>query len=504
MAMADEHKKRYWLHRVTGGENGWLLSYPLLYNHGIMSIGWSFISNPEMVKEIKGSGIAAIDKAYENAGAEISTNRYCLLRFINKMKKGDVVIIPDRAFFGIYKVADDIILTNEELSQVWLDENMIQREGNQLKTIPEGNGIDLGFYRKVIPICIGIPRNLYASPSILRHMHTLQTNAEIKSDTIGKDIQATISAYKKKQPFRNDTSIKNEEYSRWLTTREHSWPYRIFRKCNDELMTMYMAQLSAKQFTYQQLKNSGAKWSSPAYQFLYTHNNQQLTIKDWSDSFNKFENWSRLNQLMVLNSAFESYLAAIIKLTIESDPAILVEAPHTIDGIKNVKYEIALDNIDTKKIIESCTKGTWSERVDNLKKLFMKLPPSFTSSISSLEEIRVLRNNIGHAFGRDIEKFQTYDLYKLPKMNTLSFGHFRRLSTVILQIAKDIDTQVMLNNIGNFQPLYYYHTIQKELEIYPTLKEKAQQLKTRLFIEANDSNYSTSLCEWVISYYDSL
>lgn len=61
--MADEHKKQYWLHRVTGGENGWLLSYPLLYNHGIMSIGWSFISNPEMVKEIKGSGITAIDKA---------------------------------------------------------------------------------------------------------------------------------------------------------------------------------------------------------------------------------------------------------------------------------------------------------------------------------------------------------------------------------------------------------------------------------------------------------
>ena len=62
----------------------------------------------------------------------------------------------------------------------------------------------------------------------------------------------------------------------------------------------------------------------------------------------------------------------------------------------------------------------------------------------------------------------------------------------------------MSKHVGNFQPLYYYHTRILELERYATHKERAIELKKRLFTEANDANYSTTFCEWVIAYYDSL
>lgn len=45
---------------------------------------------------------------------------------------------------------------------------------------------------------------------------------------------------------------------------------------------------------------------------------------------------------------------------------------------------------------------------------------------------------------------------------------------------------------------------EKTLSSFLTMKEKVEHLKKRLYIEAKDVPYAKSLCEWVISYYDSL
>ena len=499
-----EGQKQYWLHRITGGENGWLLSYPLLEKYGFMSTGWSFISSQELIADINERGIEAINEAYIAEGnQELSPNRFSLLRFIKGMHSGDVVVIPAGAYFGIYKIDNDDIFTNSTLPQEILTDLEIEEKGGLLYS-QDGKEIDLGFYRHVTPICANIPRNQFASPDLRSHMRTRLTNSNITTPTIKDAIRSSIAAFKKNIPFQNAIKVKNEEYSRWLTTREHSWPYRIFKKSNDELMTMRMAQVSAKQYTYQHIKAEGGQWTSLAHNFLYTNNNQELTIKEWSDSFNKFENWSRLNQLLALCGSFESYLSAVIKLVIKSDPGLLLEAPQSLDGLRYIKYNIDMDNINIKEIVEGCTKGDWNARATNLRKLLMKLPQSLETNIDALEKIRKMRNNLGHAFGRDIDTFQTYDLYKLPKMDTLSSGQFRRLQSIVNEIARDLDVQIMTTHIGNFQPLYYYHTKLLELEIYSTNKEKAIELKKKLFTEANDSNYSTTFCEWVISYYEDL
>lgn len=496
-------KRKYWLHRITGGENGWVFSYPLLNDHNIMSIGWSFLSSQDYANSILARGITAIDEAYQAEGADLNRNRFCLLRFIKEMRSGDVVIIPYGAYFGIYKIADNNIITNETLSQDILDKCGIFREHSILRT-EDGLEIDLGFYRRISPICVNIPRNQYASPDILRHMRTLSTNTRINDPNIKTQIQTTISAFKSGRPFENIAVKKNEEYSRWLTTREHSWPYRIFKKSNDELMVMRMAQISSKEYTYKRLRADGARWETPAINYLYTNNDRNLTLKDWSNSFNAFENWSRLNQLMALCSSFESYIVAIVKLAIKSDPGLLIEAPNTVDGIKYIKYDIELDNVNLKELVEGCTKGDWCSRTNNLKKIFMRVPASLEKNIDSLERIRKLRNNLGHAFGRDIDTVQTYNLYKLPKMDTLSSGSFKRLQSIVQDIASDLDKQVMSKHVGNFQPLYYYHTRLLELESFSSQKDKANELKRLLITDANDAQYSSTFCEWVISYYDSL
>ena len=154
--MADPHK-RYWMHRINGGENGWVLSYPLLRDHNIISIVWSFLSSQEIAVDIQGRGIDAITEAYENEGATWSKNAYFLNNFVHLMHEGDIVMVPDDRYVSFYKISDEVIITNENLSKEYLDEIGIKRQDYELKTSGE-RYIDLGFYRRVEPLVLNVPR----------------------------------------------------------------------------------------------------------------------------------------------------------------------------------------------------------------------------------------------------------------------------------------------------------------------------------------------------------
>lgn len=498
-----KRQKQYWLHRINGGENGWMLSLPLLNNHNILSVGWSCISSEKIILDIKEQGIVAINQHFQENNIELQKNRYCLLNFVKKMKRGDLVIVPTSAYFSIYKIVDNNVFSNELISNDILNQyNVHKTENNEL--FYNNQHIDLGFYRQVQPIINNIPRNEYAVGEIYKALCLHSTNSNITSDTIMTSIGCIVAAFKKHSPLASPKVKVNHEYSRWTTTRDHSWAYRIFRKSNDELMSMRMAYTSASCFTYKQLKKCGANWDKKACEYLYTNDNKSLTIKEWSNALNSCQNWIRLNQLMALNSCFESYLSAIIKLAIESDPGILIEAPHAVDGIRNLKYDIQLDNIDVDTIVRDCTSGEWGHRNTNLKKIFMTIPELFLQHEKELEEIRKLRNNLGHAFGRDIDITHSFDLYKLPQMDKLSSGRFKKYQELVLKLVKEMDYQVMKKHIGNFQPLYYCHSIREEIASLPTLKSKAELLKRRLYEHANEYPYAISLCEWVVSYYENL
>ena len=132
-------------------------------------------------------------------------------------------------------------------------------------------------------------------------------------------------------------SQKHITYSRWMPSHKNSWPYRIFNQYNTELNRIVMAYTSANKFTYSKLKSDGATWNDKAFKFLYTNNNNEITIKNWSDTFNQFDNWVRLNELLAVSAYFETYLSAIISLSFESDPGLLIGSKHGIDGIKLFK-----------------------------------------------------------------------------------------------------------------------------------------------------------------------
>lgn len=291
--------------------------------------------------------------------------------------------------------------------------------------------------------------------------------------------------------------------SRWTPSHKKSWPYRIFNQYSAELNRIVMAYTSARKFTYEDLKQKGAMWGDKASKYLYTHNNDEITIKNWSDTFNQFDNWVRLNELLAVCAYFETYLSAIISLSFESDPGLLIGSKHSIDGIKILKEGHKFKKDDFKDKIMNCTKGDWNSRISYMSSLFGIVPESFNTYKPQLEKMRNLRNKIGHAFGRDIELSRDYSLIKINNMESLKTSAFLKYQKMIKRLASDLDDLLMNNHIGNFQPLYYYHKHYSSFKELINNKEKMKALKKSIG-KNTEETYSKDFCLWVVEYYDEL
>lgn len=297
------------------------------------------------------------------------------------------------------------------------------------------------------------------------------------------------------------TEIKSLE--RWKPYNESSAALRIFNKYDTELRRCMSAYYSAKAYTYEHLKSDGAVWEDCAQKYLFTKGNTKLTLKDWSDGFNIFDNWTRLNTIMATCSYFETFLSSIIIESIESDPGILFGVPHAIDGIKLLKSNRPLKENEFVQKITDCTKGDWNSRISGIKRLYPGIPKKcFDNHLSGLERIRKLRNDVAHAFGRDIEASRNYKAITIAPMHSISSEKCTKYRTIMTDIAKNFNDYLMNNHIGNFEPLQYYHKIYPEIE---NLNKGVKMMRLKKSMGQKGLGIiSKDFCRQLILYYEGL
>src|SRR5690606_14019132 len=171
-----------------------------------------------------------------------------------------------------------------------------------------------------------------------------------------------------------------------------------------------------------------------------------------------FKTWTNLNALLALTSNLETYIATIASLALESDPGLLFDSPKTIDGVLLLKQK-AQKNHFHNNIIISLTKGDWNSRLSAYNKLFGAPPEEFIKNVSKLEKIRILRNKVGHAFGRDIEGSRNHEVKDIVSMEKLSDAQLKKHQYTIVNTVKAIDKHLLLNYIGEYQLIAFYHRI---------------------------------------------
>lgn len=295
-------------------------------------------------------------------------------------------------------------------------------------------------------------------------------------------------------------------FNRWKSISDSSWPWRVFKKHNIELMRMFSTFDNSKTFTYKQLGEHGAKWSdNPSDYFIFENPweyDNFSDLKDWSNAFNELENWVNLNSLVTILSNLETYFSTIIPIALESDIGVLYGVPKKIDGIEIIKHGPEKP-FDFSEIIESCTKGSWQSRSNVYKCIFKHLPNFFSTHISELDKMRISRNNVAHAFGRDIKKSRLKG-----KLTTLPISKIRRqtlikFQNIVWKVCKEVDQHLMNSHIGEYEYLLFYHKLYPNLNknVHPSMR--AMDFKKaigRFGSEPMSKKYSKGL----VNYYESL
>lgn len=293
----------------------------------------------------------------------------------------------------------------------------------------------------------------------------------------------------------------NITFDRWSSPYPHSLPYRIFKVSDNEVRSLVISYESSFSFVCSNLSKTGATWNSPAHDFGLTQSNKVLTVRQWVKNSKEFANWMRLSLLMSMCSNVETYMASIIRESIESDPGIIMGISHLIDGIKLLKSGNNVDENVIADHIKKCTKDSWSSRLCSIEKLFGAMPV-IANNIKHLEDIRKLRNTVGHAFGRNIEKSQQYNRIEIDPIERLSVNRYNKYITLLFDIVQEFDKIVTRNHIGCFEIILQYH------KMYESIKHldkgyQVNELKEKLTIEKN-TGVSKKLCRGVYLYYKNL
>jgi len=292
-------------------------------------------------------------------------------------------------------------------------------------------------------------------------------------------------------------------FSRWTSKDSYSYAFRLFTKYHTYMNSLYWAHVPASSHTQTTYRGAKLNNSNKTTQQLYNlsgANASRVTesLDAYSQHLKEFDNWTRLNTLVAVLSYFETYLSSVVSLAIESDLGLIYSIPKKIDGIMVLKYGTNDDYSFFEKS-ELITKGTWAQRASNYSKIFGTAPSILTSSISDLEEMRKIRNNVAHAFGRDIDKTRARDTIEMLPIDRIAEVRLQKYMNLIRKISKAIDFQLFNNHIGEFELIHYYHKNKDEFKT----ENKVKELKTKInSLYAENRNHT--FCRGLIAYYEAL
>jgi hypothetical protein len=293
------------------------------------------------------------------------------------------------------------------------------------------------------------------------------------------------------------------KFDRWVSADKYSYVFRLFNKYHTYMNSLFWAHVPASSYAqgiYRRAKKSDPTQTTHAVYNLSGQDSQRVTnsLDDYSKHLKEFDNWTRLNTLVAVSSYFEIYLSSIVSLALESDLGLLFSIPRRIDGVQILKYGKPNIYIFGDKS-EEITKGTWSVRLSNYKKLFGSIPQGFSKYESELEKMRIIRNNVTHAFGRDISSTRSRATYNVLDINRLSLNRLKQYMGIIREVARTIDSHLLMTHIGEYELVHYYHSVRNQLRP----RDEALHFKKKLnslFVE----NKSHAYCKELIAYFNKL
>lgn len=231
----------YWLHRISHFAR---VSYPLI-NAGYLSIGFSDFSKDDFLENAFNGNEQHFNNTFQTKWGYLPRNRWTLWRFLNEMKRDDIVLVPSWGTFSVYRIIGEKPVVVKSLI------DRLPRQDWSGDAIDWEN-IDLGFLWKVEPIAKDIPRNLYAGSKLTSRMKVRQTNVRIND--LKKEVEKSINAYKEQKPIDLKATIIEKSANSWKESIKNELNPDKFEK----LVEWYLKRIGADD-TQRPAKNHDGK-----------------------------------------------------------------------------------------------------------------------------------------------------------------------------------------------------------------------------------------------------
>lgn len=264
-------------------------------------------------------------------------------------------------------------------------------------------------------------------------------------------------------------------FDRWKTPWDRTWAYVLFKKHHTQLNDLWWSHHCASRRASSIANSVGINNPTinafPAA--IVDKGRAHMQINEWYSHYSEFDNWVRLSNAMALNSYFEIYLSKVILLALRSDPATILNSSKAVDGVALLKLN---DMPDFKDHLTVVTKGSWSARISAYKKNFGVVPIELLENESDLDQLRILRNGVGHAFGRELNDYESPLTFEIKKLQRLSDKRLKKWLGIVESVVNAIDKHLREDHIGAFEVFETYHAWDKKFHMGHTTEHHALKL----------------------------
>lgn len=294
---------------------------------------------------------------------------------------------------------------------------------------------------------------------------------------------------------------EHPKYSRFDLSPAASVAYARFSRHHTELNDLYWSFVPAYHFVRYSTKCSPATAQTAAALFLSGPDARRppTFVGEWRHSIGEFTNWTRLGMALSAASYLEIYMREVIALALASDPFLVYGLPKQLDGVVLLKAGKVL-SFETE--VTACCRGQWPSRIANYRRLFGAVPGAWESVVSDLEQIRALRNAVGHAFGRDLRGQRALLRGLEIPAQRLSEERLKKWLSIIDITAAAIDAHLVATHIGAFEYFVLYHDRRANLRKGQLGKKDATSALSSLFSSEWNRRVPRSYCRSIIAHYD--
>ena len=245
------------------------------------------------------------------------------------------------------------------------------------------------------------------------------------------------------------------KYNRYIRSEGTSWAFWQFNEYETQINSAYWSGVSAISRASYEVRNAAPPVDARSVMHAQGPDALRVPVdgRAFIANLEDFLKWNRASFIMAATGALETYLWRVVLTALMSDPAAAHGKSKAIDGASWLKLGIRPDHTEIKKRI---TKDTWHQRYAAIRDIFGEIP-DLQSRVQELDQIRIFRNNVGHAFGRDLSAEPNFSSRAMERMRSIDDKKFKEWLGVISKTAKVIDTVLVTNHIGDFEPMLHFH-----------------------------------------------